>query len=148
MVSIEWPRAVPTLPTIRWRTVVILVFAKAAWDCAGLLAGDLAYQGPSYDVLRTLPPVGGMRLRGAILAALTIAALVSAHRASRGGKERPLRICLALYAVWYMTWAAGFVGAWIYHGQVLSWSAPASVLVVAVLAVLAARATPRQVGGE
>lgn len=151
MVSIDFPPSIPTVhsvPTVRWRTVVTVVLAKAAWDCVGMLAGDSAYQGPSYDVLRSLPPVGGMRLRGVVLVALTIAALVAAYQASRGGKERPLRICLALFAVWYMTWAAGLVAAWIYHGQVLSWSAPASVVVVATLAVLSARATPGQVGGR
>ncbi|GAA3750722.1 hypothetical protein [Micromonospora maritima] len=147
MVTANPPRLLPVAPTIRWRTVVVVVLAKAAWDSFGLLVGDLAYQAPSYDVLRSLPPVGGMRLRGVVLFALTVAALVGAQRAGRAGRERLLRTCLWLYAVWYMTWAAGLVSAWIYHAKVLSWSAPASVLVVAVLAVLAARATPRQVGG-
>lgn len=147
MVSIDWPRSLPTMPTIRWRTVVTILLAKSAWDVVGLLAGDVAYQGPSYDVLRSLPPVGGMRLRGVVLGALTVVAFAAAYRAGRGSGERPLRVCLWLLAVWYMTWAAGLASAWIYHGHVLSWSAPASVLVIAVLAVLAARATPRQVGG-
>lgn len=147
MVSIDWPRSLPTLPTIRWRTVVIVILAKAAWDSVGLLAGDLAYQTQSYDVLRSLPPVGGMRLRGVVLATLTAVAFLAAHRAGRGSQGRLLSTCLWLYAIWYMTWAAGLVMSWIYHGRVLSWSAPASVLVVAVLALLSARATPRQVGG-
>lgn len=134
-------------PSIPWRAVVVLVLGKAAWDTVGLLAGDVAYAGASYDVLRSLPPVGGMRLRGAALAALTAVAFVAAYRAGRAGHERPLRVCLWTYAVWYMTWAAGLASAWLYHGQILSWSAPASVLVVAVLAALAARATPQQVGG-
>lgn len=137
----------PDTPSIPWRTVVVVILAKASWDAVGLLAGDVAYQGPSYDVLRSMPPVGGMRTRGVLLAALTIAALLSAHTATRTGQDRPLRLCLALYAVWYMTWAAGIAGAWIYHGRILSWGAPASVLVVAVLALLAARATPKQIGG-
>lgn len=147
MVTIPLAR-LPALPSISWRTVVVVVLAKAAWDSVGLLAGDVVYQGPSYDVLRSMPPVGGMRARGILLAALTIAALLSAHTATRTGRDRPLRLCLAFYAVWYMTWAAGIAGAWLYHGRILSWGAPASVVVVAVLALLAARATPRQIGGE
>lgn len=137
----------PTTPSIPWRTIVVIVLAKAAWDSAGLLAGDIAYAGPSYDVLRSIPPVGGMRLRGIILAALTVAALLAARRAARTGQDRALRLCLSGYAIWYATWAAGLTAAWLYHGRILSWSAPASVLVVAVLAVLAARAAPRQIGG-
>lgn len=147
MVAINPPRLLPEVPTIRWRTVVTLVLAKAAWDVVGLLAGDVAYQAPSYDVLRSLPPFGGMRARGIVLGTLTVAAFVAAHRAGRDARARPLRICLWLMAIWYMTWAAGLASAWIYHSQILSWSAPASVLVVALLAILAARATPRQVGG-
>ena len=147
MVAASPSRLLPAVPTIRWRTVVVVVLAKAAWDSVGLLAGDIAFQGPSYDVLRSLPPVGGMRTRGVVLIALTILALIGAYRVGRAGRERLLRVCLWLYAVWYMTWAAGLASAWIYHERILSWSAPASVLVVAVLAVLAARATPRQVGG-
>ncbi|MEV0214306.1 hypothetical protein [Micromonospora sp. NPDC050695] len=138
----------PDNPSIPWRTVVVIVLAKASWDAVGLLAGDVAYQAQSYDVLRSIPPVGGMRLRGVFLAALTIAAFIAAHRAALTGREKPLRLCLGLYAVWYMTWAAGIASAWLYHGRVLSWSAPASVLVVAVLAFIAARATPKQIGGE
>lgn len=147
MVSIDFPRALPDFPTIRWRTVVIVVLAKAAWDSVGLLGGEGTFQDPSYDVLRSLPPFGGMRLRGLALAALTALALLAAYRAGRGSRGRLLSSCLWLYAVWYMTWAAGLVSSWIYHGRILSWSAPASVLVVAVLAVSSARATPRQVGG-
>ncbi|MFG3710872.1 hypothetical protein [Micromonospora sp. NPDC047730] len=147
MVSIDWPRSLPSVPTIRWRTVVTIILAKAAWDAVGLLAGDAAYAGPSYDVLRSFSPFGGMRLQGVALTALTVLAFVGAHRAGRAGRERLLRVCLWLYAIWYMTWAAGVASAWIYHERVLSWSAPASVLVVAVLAIVAARATPRQVGG-
>lgn len=137
----------PDVPSIPWRSVVVLILAKASWDCVGLLAGDAAYAGPSYDVLRSMPPIGGMRLRGLMLAALTVAAFISAYLAAQTGRERPLRLCLGLYAVWYMTWAAGIASAWVYHWQILSWSAPASVLVVAVLALLAARATPKQIGG-
>jgi hypothetical protein len=137
----------PTTPSIPWRTIVVLVLAKAAWDSAGLLAGDIAYAAPSYDVLRSIPPVGGMRLRGVVLAALTVAALLAARRAARTGQDRPLRLCLSAYAVWYATWAAGLAAAWLYHGRILSWSAPASVLVVAILAILAARSAPKQVGG-
>lgn len=138
----------PDLPSIPWRSVVTVVLAKASWDTVGLLAGDAAYAGPSYDVLRSMPPVGGMRLRGLLLAALTVAALIAAHRAARTGREKPLRVCLSLYAVWYMGWAVGLACAWLYHGKVLSWDGPVSVLVVAVIALLAARATPRQIGGE
>jgi hypothetical protein len=147
MVTIPLLR-LPDTPSIPWRTVVVIVLAKASWDAVGLLAGDVAYQGQSYDVLRSIPPVGGMRLRGVILAALTIAAFVAAYLAAQTGRERPLRICLGLYAMWYMTWAAGIASAWLYHGQILSWGAPASVLVVAVLALVAARATPKQIGGD
>lgn len=147
MVSLPLVR-LPAAPSIPWRTVVVLILAKASWDCVGLLAGDLVYAGPSYDVLRSIPPVGGMRLRGLVLTALTVAAFYNAYRAAHTGRERGLRLCLGLYAVWYMTWAAGLASAWLYHGKVLSWGAPASVLVVAVLALLAARATPHQIGGE
>ncbi|MBQ1047842.1 hypothetical protein KBX50_05135 [Micromonospora sp. C51] len=142
------PLARPESPSIPWRAVVIVVLAKASWDAVGLLAGDVAYAGPSYDVLRSMPPAGGMRLRGVLLAVLTAAAFTAAYQATRAGRERPLRICLSLYAVWYMGWAFGLASSWLYHGRILSWSAPASVLVVAVLAVLAARGTPRQVGGD
>jgi hypothetical protein len=138
----RWPT-----PSVPWRTVVVVVLAKAAWDSVGLLAGDIAYSAPSYDVLRTFPPVGGMRLRGVVLAAVTVVALIAARRAARTGQDRTLRWCLAGYAAWYATWAAGLAAAWLYHGRILSWSAPASVLVVAVLAILAARAAPKQVGG-
>ncbi|MEU0078579.1 hypothetical protein ABZY58_11835 [Micromonospora tulbaghiae] len=147
MVTIPIAR-LPSAPSVPWRTVIVIILAKAAWDAVGLLAGDVAYQGASYDVLRSMPPVGGMRARGVLLTALTLATIVSAHHATRTGAERPLRLCLAGYAVWYMTWAAGIAASWMYHGQILSWSAPASVLVVAVLALLAARATPKQIGGE
>ncbi|MGC4886714.1 hypothetical protein [Micromonospora sp. DT227] len=147
MVSIDWPR-LPTVPAIRWRTIVTVLLAKAAWDVVGLLAGDIAYQAPSYDVLRSLPPVGGMRLRGVVLGALTVMAFTAAYRIGRTSNGRSLRICLWLLAIWYMTWAAGLVSSWIYHSRILSWSAPASVLVVALLAIIAARATPRQVGGD
>lgn len=147
MVALNPSRLLPAVPTIRWRTVVTLVLAKAAWDVVGLLAGDIAYQAPSYDVLRSLPPIGGMRLRGVVLGVLTVAAFAGAYRAGRDSQVRPLRICLWLLAVWYMTWAAGLASAWIYHSRILSWSAPASVFVVALLAIIAARATPRQVGG-
>lgn len=147
MVSIPLIPRLPPAPSIPWRTVVLIVLAKAAWDAAGLLAGDVAYQGASYDVLRSMPPVGGMRARGVLLGLLTVAALYSAHTAARTGYDRWLRLCLAGYAIWYMTWAAGIAGSWIYHGRILSWGAPASVLVVAVLALLAARATPKQMGG-
>ncbi|MFI7608772.1 hypothetical protein ACIBTV_27180 [Micromonospora sp. NPDC049366] len=133
-------------PSVPWRTIVAVVIAKAAWDCVGLLAGDVAYRGPSYDVLRSFIPIGGMRLQGVFLTALTITSLLAAYRSDRGGGEL-LRVCLWLYAVWYMSWAAGLASSWLYHGRILSWGAPASVLVVAVLAILAARATPRQVGG-
>ncbi|MEV1315382.1 hypothetical protein AB0J14_04775 [Micromonospora arborensis] len=147
MVTIPLLR-LPDAPSIPWRTIVVIVLAKASWDAVGLLAGDVAYQAQSYDVLRSFPPVGGMRLRGVVLAALTVAAFVSAYRATQTGHERPLRVCLGLYAVWYMTWAAGIASAWVYHGRILSWGAPASVLVVAVLALIAARATPKQIGGD
>lgn len=138
----------PAAPSVPWRSVVVIVLAKASWDAVGLLAGDIAYQGPSYDVLRSMPPVGGMRLRGVLLTVLTAAAILSAYYTTRSGRERPLRLCLAGFAVWYMSWAAGLAASWVYHGRVLSWGAPASVLVVAVLALLAARATPKQIGGE
>lgn len=146
MVALPFPR-LPEGPTVRWRSIVTILLAKAAWDTVGLLAGDVAYQAPSYDVLRSLPPVGGMRLRGLMLAALTAYAFYAAHRCGSGGRARPLRVCLWLYAIWYMTWAAGLVGSWIYHSQILSWTAPASVLVVAVLFILAARAAPPRAGG-
>lgn len=145
MVSV--PVRIPTAPSVPWRTVVVIVLAKAAWDSAGLLAGDAAYQGGSYDVLRSMPPVGGMRLRGLVLTALTVTAIIAASRAAGTGRDRALRLCLAAYAFWYTAWAVGIAAAWLYHGRVLSWSAPASVLVVAILALLAARATPRQIGG-
>lgn len=138
----------PDTPSIPWRTVVVVILAKASWDAVGLLAGEVAYAGPSYDVLRSIPPFGGMRLRGIVLAALTIAAFVAAYRAAQTGRSAALQACLGLYAVWYMTWAAGLASAWLYHGEILSWSAPTSVLVTAVLALLAARATPKQIGGE
>lgn len=130
-----------------WRTVVVLVLAKASWDAVGLLAGDVAYQGASYDVLRSLPPIGGMRARGVLLTLLTAATILSAYHATRTGKERLLRVSLAGHAVWYSGWALGLAASSVYHGQVLSCRAPASVLVVAVLAALAARATPKQIGG-
>ncbi|MER7331652.1 MULTISPECIES: hypothetical protein [unclassified Micromonospora] len=146
MVTIPFAR-LPSAPSIPWRTVVVLVLAKASWDSVGLLAGDIAYAGPSYDVLRAFPPAGGMRTHGAVLTALTVAAILSAYHSTRTGEERWLRWCLAGYAVWYMGWTVGLASAWLYHGHVLSWGAPASVLVVAVLALVAARATPKQIGG-
>ena len=133
-------------PSIPWRTVVVIVLAKAAWDTAGMLIGDAAYDSRAYDVLRSLPPVGGMRARGVVFAALTIGAFWAARHAARYGRDRPLRLCLTGLAVWYAAWAAGLFSSWMVHERILGWSAPASVLVVAVLAALAARATPRQVG--
>lgn len=125
-----------------WRIVVCVVIAKTAWDTLGLLAGDIAYRGPSYDVLRSLPPVGGMRVRGVVLGLLLVGLFVAARRLACRGDGRMLRLCLTGVAVWYMTWSAGIACAWLYHSQILGWSAPASVLVVAALALRAARTTP------
>lgn len=146
MVATPLPRR-PDGPGIGWRFAVCLVLAKAAWDAVGMLAGDLAYTAPSYDVLRSLPPAGGMRARGIILAAVIIATLAAARRAATTRRHHALRWCLAALTAWYMAWAVGLAGAWLLHGQILAWSAPASVLVVAALALRTAQTTPRNIGG-
>lgn len=140
-------RTLPSGPSVQWRFLIVVLMAKCSWDCVGMACGDYAFAGPAYDVLRTLPPGDGMRIRGILLAALTVGTYWAARRAVAAGQSWPLRLCLTGIAVWYAMWAAGLFAAWMVHGRILGWSAPASVLVVAVFALAAARATPQQVGG-
>lgn len=140
-------RLLPDAPAVPWRIVVLILLAKAAWDTAGLLLGDAAFNDPAYDVLRTIPPLGGMRSRGVVFACLTAGTVLSAHHATRTSHTRPLRLCLTGMAVWYAAWASGLVASWLLHHRILGWSAPASVVVVAALALVAARATPARYSG-
>lgn len=133
---------IPPAPSIPWRAIVVVVLAKTAWDTAGMLAGTLAYTDPSYDVLRTMPPIGGMRSRGVVLGAVLVAAFLAARRLGARGEGRPMRLCLTVIAAWYMAWSVGIFASWLYHEQIFGWSVPASLLVVAILALHVARETP------
>ena len=127
---------------ISWRAAVLLVVAKAVLDAGGLLVGgDGAYAGPSFDVLRQIP--GGMRTYGPPLAALAGAAVWSLIRHG-SPRQRLLRVSLALLAGWYVGWLIAVCGAWLMHRQILGWGAVGSLLIVAGLAVLTARAKPRR----
>lgn len=127
--------------TLPWRPVVWLLLFQAGWEAVGLMvAGDRAYGGPVYDVLRQVP--GGMRTYGPVLAALFVAAVWAFDRWTRGHPGTPLRVCLAVLAGWYVFWAVGTTAAWVLHRQVIAWPGPVRLGVVAALFIMAARNTP------
>lgn len=135
--SLMAPAQRRAVATISWRSCLALVLLKAGADAAGLLVGDRAYASRSYDLLRLIP--GGMRTYGFALAALFVATVLSIGDARY---QRHLQVCLALLAAWYVGWLLGIVGSWWAKQTPPAWGVVPSLLVIAALAMLVARATP------
>ena len=109
-----------------------------------LAAGDHAYTGPSYDLLRQVP--GGMRTYGLLLGAVFVATVWAlVRRASLC--DRLLRVCLSALAAWYVGWLVVICETWAAHRSVASWGAVGSLVVVAALAAMVARVVPRSAMG-
>ncbi|MEU7590618.1 hypothetical protein AB0A95_30550 [Micromonospora sp. NPDC049230] len=130
-----------------WRALVLTMLTLVAgWDAIGLLIGDSAYASPSYDVLRVATP-WGMRAYGpALLVLLGLTAYALGRYQAGEGLHgyRLLRVCLSLLAAWYTGWAAGIVGAWWVHWQILAWGAPGKLAAIAVVLLILARTTPAE----
>lgn len=134
-----------TALVISWRLVVVVLVVAAAWEASGLLIGGGAgYRSPDYDLLHW----PGMRTWGGLLAALLVVLLVGLRRWTTVGQPWPLRWALAGLGAWWLVWAAGIVLAWVGQREIHGWGEPAGRLVLAVLAIAAARALPRLPGGR
>lgn len=132
---------------VSWRLLVLTMLPLVAgWDAVGLLIGDAAYTSPAFDVLRALTP-WGMRAYGPALLGLLGLTVYALGRYQAGDGlhgYRLLRVCLSLLAAWYMGWAAGIVGAWWVHWQILDWGAPGKLAAIAVILLVLARTTPTE----
>lgn len=128
-----------------WRLAALALLTLAAlWDTLGLLVGgDAAYASPSYDVLRHSAP-WGMRTYGGVLGVLFVASVYAYGRFTAGRGYALLRVCLSVMAGWYVMWTVGIVGAWVIHGQVLSWGAVGKLSLTASLCLILARTTPTE----
>lgn len=123
---------------ISWRACCGLLLLKAGGDTVGLLVGgDRAYASRSYDLLRMMP--GGMRTYGFALAVLFLVTIVSLGDARY---QKPLQVCLALLAAWYVGWLLGIIGSWWARHAPMAWGVVPSLIVISALAMLVARATP------
>lgn len=128
-----------------WRLAVLaLLSLVVGWDALGLLiGGDDAYRSPSFDVLRLAP--GGMRFYGPMLGVLFVTTVFAYGRHSAGSGVRGyrlLRLCLSLTAGWYVFWAAGIVGSWWIHWQILAFGAVGKLAFIAAVSLILARGTP------
>lgn len=138
MAALMAPSQRRAFASISWRSALALVLFKAGGDAAGLLlGGDRAYAARSYDLLRLVP--GGMRTYGFALAVLFVVTVIALSDART---QRHLQVCMALLAGWYVGWLLAIVSAWWARNAPMAWGAVPSLIVIAALAFLVARATP------
>ncbi|HEX8628760.1 MAG TPA: hypothetical protein VF755_11375 [Catenuloplanes sp.] len=138
----------PAAPCPWWRLLVATVLAATASHAVRLMLDDAAYHGHAFDVLRTLPLLGGPTVRGVALLTLTITAYGAAHDAVNTGRLRPLRVCLTVLVAWYATRAAGLAGAALLHQEPPEWPQLVLAILIAAGACVAARSTARHLGGD